>query len=274
MSKFILAIGGLILIATIVHFVAETKFKNVAKGLMQQVATAPKPKLSRTEIPKLILDYVERAGVKPDQLATTIKLTQIAEMRIDKGGDWQSLTAEQIISTGEIGFVWWAEQAIGPIVKFRVIDAYVNGRGRLNVRIMGSIPVGDISGDDVDIAEAMRYLSELVWAPDAMIGNPQLSWKELTDHSVYLSVILPAGNAGVTFLFDSAGDIVKIIAKDRPAEIVDGKAILRDWQIKIGDYKTLNGRRIPTTGEVGYTYEDGYEAYWRGEVVSYEAKTP
>lgn len=272
MSKFITVILILLVVVIGTHFIAEARFKKYAAGLIQQVAAAKPPILVSEDIPQLILDFVKNSGVEPDNLASVIEFRQVAEMRLEKGGDWQGLTAEQIISVGEIGFVWYAEQPMmGFLKKFRVIDAYVAKKGMLNVRVLGSIPMGDVEGEDADFAEAMRYISEMVWAPDAMIGNPALNWQQLTDRSVYVSVDLPSGVAGATFIFDDAGDIIEVQAKNRPAEMVDGKAVLRDWLIEIGDYKQFGTRRVARHAVVSYLYEDGYEAYWRGDIISYAA---
>lgn len=273
MFKFIMIFGGILCIALLVHFIAAARFQQFAADLNAQVIAETLPLRGEREIPTAIEKFVLRSGVDPENLARSVRLTQTAEMRLAKGGDWQALTAEQVIATGATGFVWVAEQAMGPLTKFRVIDAYVGGVGRLNVRILGSIPVVNNVGADADVAEAMRYLSELVWAPDAMIGNPNLVWQEEANGVVSVSLDLPAGVAKVSFMFGDEGDIIEVLAKDRPAELVDGKAVLRDWVIKVGDYQEFDGRRIPTQGEVGYIYDDGYEAYWRGEVISYTVKT-
>lgn len=265
------------------HVIAVYRFNNFADDLIQKVENSRAPQPALQNIPDIILNFVHRAGVDDKALAGTVTLTQKADMRLEKGGDWQALTAKQVISTGEMGFVWLAEQKMGFLTKFRVIDAYVQGEGQLRVRLLGSIPLVNHTGRDADIAEVMRYLSELVWAPDAMIGDLGLNWKVVTERSVYISVTLPVdGNGdgdggggdggievGVTYIFDDEGDIVEVHADNRPAEIVDGKAVLRDWRIKVGGYKDFNDRRVPSKGEVGYIYEDGYEAYWRGEVLTY-----
>jgi len=259
----ILAFLFLILAAT--HVTLAMKFKSLASDLMDQVSSGPAPVAPTTALPEAILRFTHRAGADRNQLMRTVRLIQSAEMRLKRGGDWQALTADQVISTGAPGFVWLARQTIGPLVKFRVIDAYVKGEGRLNVRALGSIPVANSTGPETDLAEAMRYLAELVWAPDAMLGNPALRWAEQPDGSVTVGLDLADATAQVTFFFDPEGDIIEVRAKDRPAEV----GVYRDWVIKVGQYRDFGVRRVPAWGEVGYIYPDGYEAYWRGEITSY-----
>ncbi len=272
MTKFLFSLIALLLILVVLHGTLAIRFKSLAADLMDQVAGGPAPVLATRTLPAAIIGFTERAGVDQSQLARSVRLSQNAEMRLEKDGDWQPLSAEQIISTGTPGFVWLAEQTIGPMVKFRVIDAYVAGEGRLNVRALGSVPVANSMGPATDLAEAMRYLAELVWAPDAMLGNPALIWQEQPDGSVTVSLKLPHDTARVRFVFNTQGDITEVRARDRPAGANGAQIVLRDWLIRVEDYRDFGDRRVPVRGEVGYIYSDGYQAYWRGEITGYSVE--
>lgn len=279
MFNFILSIAGLLAVLLIAHIVASYQFNQFSAGLIQQVERNVEPTdVGRTpsttqSLPAAILKFVKRSGIENAPITTTIHLTQQSEMRLEKGGEWQELVAQQVIATDKVEFLWLAEQKMGFLTKFKVIDAFVGGKGRLNVRLFGSIPFANNTGLETDKAEAMRYLAELVWAPEAMIRNKNLTWQEHGNGDVSVSTILPHAVAKVRFTFDEQGDIIEVSAKDRPAEIVDGKPITRDWLIKIGDYKQFGDRRIAGYGEVSYLYADGFEAYWHGHVITYQAKT-
>lgn len=263
-------LGLVLLLGLIVQLVAVVRFSQFADGLHRQVGAGRAAVLLPDGVPDLIVDYAVRAGVDMDRLARVVSLTQRAQMQLKRGGGWQPLVAKQTISTGEAQFVWQAEQRRGPLLMFRVIDAFVAGRGRLNVRLLGSIPVANYSGPDADRGEAMRYLSELIWAPDAMVGNSDLIWQGVSDTEVRVGLMLPDGLAQVTFRFDDAGDIVGVVAEKRPATDDQGNPVLLDWRCTVFAYGMIGGRRMPIEAEVGYLYADGYEAYWRGEIVGYE----
>ncbi len=263
-------LGTSVFLILLVHLFALLGFRQFAGELHTQVASAPPGTLSSAPVPELISDFATQAGVDPNRLARIVTLTQTAEMRLNRGGDWKPLTANQTISIGETGFIWQAEQYLGPFLMFRVIDAFVQGAGRLDVRLFGSLPIAGFTGPDADRGEVMRYLAELIWAPDAMLGNPQLVWKEVADNEIKVRIDLSQGRVEVTFLFDENGDIEQVTAKDRPTTNARGVPILRDWVCKIIAYEEINGRRIPAQVEVGYVYDDGYEAYWRGKIETYE----
>jgi hypothetical protein len=51
-----------------------------------------------------------------------------------------------------------------------VTDAFANERGDLQVKVLGLFPIARIhGGDQIAKGEAMRYLAELPWAPDALV---------------------------------------------------------------------------------------------------------
>ena len=210
-------LGLIIFLLAIAQTIAVISFKQFAQTLHTQVANAPAPVLSANPPPELITNYAARAGVLPTDLARVIILSQTAQMRLKRGADWQSLTARQTISTGVSQFVWQAEQYRGPFLMFRVIDGFIADEGRLNVRLFGSIPVADFSGPDADRGEAMRYLAELIWAPDAMLGNPDLKWQEISDSQIGVELALSSGTAQVVFRFDNQGDVIEATAKSFPA---------------------------------------------------------
>jgi hypothetical protein len=90
----------------------------------------------------------------------------------------------------------------------------------------------------------MRYLSELAWAPHAMLHNPQLSWREIDATTVEVSAESQAGPARVRLIFKN-GDITRIEADDRP-RTVGRRIVPTRWQERCCDYREMNGCRIPT----------------------------
>lgn len=233
------------------------------RRLLQEMST--KPWVVKGNLPEEVRAYAARCGATGTP--SGVYLTQNAEMELSPGAAWQRLLAQQWIDVTKAGFVWQARQTKAGLVWLRVIDAYVQRRGQLIVRLLGAIPVVRAKGPEVDVSEAMRFLAELPWAPDAILANPDLRWAvpapnvfRVTLHDVSVDLIL-----------NKAGDVVEMRAKDRPA-LENGQLILREWRGVFSDHKTLAGRRIPTRGEVGYMRDGQYQPYYRGTVTAYELR--
>lgn len=260
---------GLVLAALALHFVAAALFAREARALADRVAAGP-PAVAR-DLPEAVLSLARAQGATDEAPARAVRVTQEAQLQLSPGGPFEPAPATQTFGLGAPGFVWFAETPLLPgFPKFRVIDAYVAGEGRLAARALGSIPVATASGPEINRAEAMRYLAELPWIPDAVLGNPAIVWAMRGDGWIEASLPLEPRDAVVRFRLEG-GVIAEMRAEARPAEIApDGSQVLLDWRGLFTDYAEIGGRRIPTRGEVGYIRDGDYAPYWRGTITSYE----
>lgn len=255
----LIAIGAILVLAT--GFSRE-----IARAEAQLAAYPVKP--IRTDLPPGVQAFAERgmAGGTPGVAA---RFTQAAEMRLKRGAAWTAFPARQISSLPVPGFVWTAAMKLGPIPIVRVIDSFEDGVGRLEVRALGAIRIGREGGPDAALGEALRYLAELPWTPDAILLNTAITWAE-TPEGVTARMETTGGPAEILFSLDEFGDIAGARAEGRPTKLANGTIARLVWRGRFKDYAEIGGRRIPLWGEVGYEYPDGYESYWRGRVTAYK----
>lgn len=217
------------------------------------------------DLPPEIRRYAERSGATGQ--VRLVRFSQSAEMELTPGAGWQPYQARQWVDPVQAGFVWLAEQRKAGVPVVRVVDSYVGGKGLLVAWLLGSVPVARAEGDQIDRAEAMRYLAELPWAPDAILSNATLDWQVLAADHWRVSL----GDAVVDFQLNPAGDIIGITARDRPS-LEGGQLILRDWRGVFSDHGVIAGRRIPLHGEVGYVNEGVFAPYYRGRITAYNVE--
>jgi len=221
----------------------------------------------RDDLPEAIRAFALR-GLAGGAPAPAIRLEQAAEMRLKKGADWRALAARQTIAIAQPGFAWVAQMRLGPVPLVRVLDAYENCEGLLEVRLFGALRLDASTGPEMALGEGLRYLAELPWAPEAILVNRQIAWGQ-TPEGITARIETAGGPAEVTFALDAGGDIVSVLARGRPAALSDGTPAALDWRGRFFDYAEIGGRRVPLGAEVGYDYPDGYEAYFRGRVTGY-----
>ncbi|MCB2136285.1 MAG: hypothetical protein KDE08_10135 [Rhodobacteraceae bacterium] len=251
------------------HVGAARAFRSRILQLAQSLHDAPPTRDLPTPLSPLVADFAHRAGAASGARMKTASFRQTAELRLKPGGKFVTISAWQVISLARAGLVWDARRAIGPFTALRVLDSFVGAEGRLEARLFGSVPVARASGADINLGEAYRYLAELPWAPDAILGNPDLVWRVTGPDEAEVRLDTPEGTARVTFTFDGNGDIVGVLAKERPARTPDGKAATYEWRGRFGEYTQIGPRRLPAYGEVGYVYPGGYEVYFRGRISDY-----
>lgn len=266
--KRLILLGILVAVAYGAHRHLAERAAEEARALVAGVQAAPPPR-ARTDLPRLVEDFARAGGAAPGALAPFAELVQEAELRLSQGGRWNAITARQVIAAGDARFAWLAEMRLGPVSVAKVVDAYAEGEGQLSAHVFGSVPVADERGGEIAAGEAMRYLAELPWFPDAILGNPALVWRLIGPREASVAMALPGGPVSVVFVFDMAGDIAEMRAEGRPAKDDDGTLVLREWRGYFRDYRRIGGRRIPAEGEVGYVYDSGYEAYWKGRITGY-----
>jgi len=249
---------------------AMTRFNSELHVLASRLTAAEPPVDMSSRLPAKVRDFALRADAAPGDLARQVVFTQVAEMELERGKRWQLIRAQQTMAIGAPGFVWQATQPWGPVSKVRVVDAYTRGAGLLKVSLLGLLPVARAQGPEVDRSEAMRYLAELPWAPDAILGNPQLRWSMLDDNLAEVAIGFGDDPVTVRFRFDAHGDIAEMMAKGRPARDPAGNMTRRDWRAFFRDYRMIGPRRIPAEGEVGYVENGAFKPYFQARILDYE----
>lgn len=242
--------------------------RSIAASCARIRATEPAPQ--RGDLPDPVRSLARRAGAGAGEAPRAARFTQAALLRLAQGRPFQKVRATQHVALGAPAFAWDAILPLGPFAKLRVLDAYDADGGRLEARLFGAFPVAVKTGPDLALGEALRYLAELPWAPDAILGNRLIQWRVPGERRIEAALEIGAEVARVTFTLNADGDIETVEAKDRPALDRQGHTIHHDWRGRFWGYRQIGPRRIPEWGEVGYVYPEGYESYFRGRITAYE----
>lgn len=255
--------AAVLAVLLLAHALAAQAFRRRIERLRAALRTTPAA--PAPPLPDAVRALAERlCGNAPP--AALVRLEQRCAMRFRPDGKWKPMTAMHLASTRAPGFVWEAEARAGPLLLFRVVDAYVDGRGLLEARLFGSIPVARTTGPDVDRGELLRYLAELSWTPDALRANPALRWSEPAADTLAVEADVPgqAEPARVELTL-AGGDVVSVHA-ERPRAEDDGRP--RPWEGSFEDHRPFDGQRLPARGDVRWLLDEGPFTYWRGEIVS------
>lgn len=217
-------------------------------------------------LPQAVRDLAERLGATDDASLTRVTLEQTGTMRPQPKGRAMRFSAYQTIDLRHLAFEWRAKS--GPFGCISVVDAYDEGVGRLDVHLLRRVRLAHASGAAVNKGELMRYLAELAWAPDAILGNRSLVWRVADKRTLLVSAGHEQASGEVELKLDDTGQIASIWAQDRPYS--DGKIIVdRPWFGRFSDYRQRLGRWLPFAGEVGWVLDGKPSIYWRGNISSW-----
>jgi len=237
-------------------------------GLLRRIEQAPKALSQRSDLPPEVFALARRLGASANPCGRLVRLTQSGEMQLKPGAKSFAFKAEQTISVAEVSFIWRARFKIAGL-PMQIVDYLVGGEGGLQGRIFDIFPV--VAATDTDAmfrGEAMRYLSELIWNPDAILFNPELDWRAIDSRTLGISTGRGVRRCEVRLTLNEAGDPVGMEADDRPRQ--DGGSLtVCPWFVRGGGYRVNHGRRLPTEGVAGWRL-DGIEfIYWRGHIESW-----
>lgn len=263
-------VGGLGLAGVAGMVVRRRQFERSIQRTLDRLEGAgagvdPQPDSSHEmdDLPAPVRRYLERA-CRPDRRPVrTVRLRQRGEFRL--GGPerpWRPVRARQVVSVRPPGFAWDATIDMGPGLSARVLDAYVDGEGRLRANLLGAVPVASAGPDPrMNRAELLRYLAEAVWYPSALLPSAGVTWTAAGDDAV--EARLRDGDVSATAVFHVDGDEITRVTADRYRQEA-GETVR--WVGQFKDYEERAGRWIPTAARVAWAPAGEPVPYWRGRL--------
>lgn len=222
----------------------------------------------RPRLPKAVHALAERLGARRDLWTSGVRFRQAGRMRRTATASWSAFIARQTIALDRCAFDWIART--GPAGAISVRDALVDGVGHLHVRALGFITLARAKPSaDLTRGELMRYLAELPWAPEAILRNPELRWREEGADRLIVGAGLGDTAVEVTLNLDSEGRIAGAFAPDRGA-LIDGLTVPTPWRGTFSDYRLYDGVWLPFAGEVAWEKPGGTFTYWQGRIGTWE----
>ncbi len=186
---------------------------------------------------------------------------------------WYDATAYQHFSIETPAFEWKVNLKINPFVKFSGINRFVNGEGKMSIKLFGIIPVVNAKNNQkIDQATLQRYLAEIVWFPWALHSG--ISWEPINDRSAKARLCFKPTNEAGVFYFDETGSFecfetmrYKDSKKDSP---------LKKWTVTALKTEKGNGINIPVELKADWELEDGNWTWLKLTVtkIEYYAKNP
>ena len=223
---------------------------------------------SATPPPLAIFDLAARLGAASPDDAPTIELTQTGRMtaKLD-APSWMAFTARQTISTRHCEFDWRAR--FGRFGLLAARDALVAGEGCFKLTALGIIPLARAkSSTQLIRGELMRYLAELAWAPEALLGNTSLRWRANGPDQLVVAAGAEETSAEVTLHLNAEGRIASAFAPDRPRSVGAG-FVPTPWRGRFFDYRRHEGLWLPFAGEVAWVIDGRDVVYWQGRLTGW-----
>ncbi len=270
----IVPISFLIIVLFTILIFADMKWKRETLNLGQALLKRKSDKFQKrvsfdrlSVLPEPVQKYFKLVLKDGQQFIKAAKIEQsgLFNLKKDKEG-WKPFTALQVVSAYPPGFIWDAKITIAGPLHVRVRDAYSNGKGIMNAKVMSLFNVANsVSREELIKAAMQRYLAEAVWYPTALLPNRKLKWKEIDEKRALAELSDSGFTVSLEFRFNSNGEINGIYSPERFYE-ENGSFTLQKWGGFHSNYKEFNGMLVPTEGKVEWYLDSGTYTYWKGNI--------
>jgi hypothetical protein len=119
-----------------------------------------------------------------------------------------ALSAQEILAPPH-GFVWRARARIGPMV-VTVRDFYYERTSRVDVRLLGIVPMGGERGPDTMASSRGRLAAEAVWVPSMLMPRPGVRWSDVDDDCAQVHLLIDGVEESLTLRVDPEGRLVEL----------------------------------------------------------------
>jgi hypothetical protein len=175
-----------------------------------------------------------------------------------KVGRWLPFRAEEVLAPHR-GFVWRARAA----AVISGYDAYIDGRGAMQWKLLGLATVMRTEGSDVAKSAAGRCGGETLWLPTTLLPRFDVRWStESTDHIV-ASFTLDTTPLELHLRIDERGLPTSVVFDRWGDPDQTGKFGWHPFGGTITDHQTFNGITVPSAGSWGWHY--GTKRWAHGE---------
>jgi hypothetical protein len=267
--------GAVVLVAVAAIAIGRARFERRVSGeIAALLGAAPGEARVVTEddltgLPDPVRRWLRWAGVVGKPYPSTVRLKQEGRFRQAEGRPWMPFTAEEYFTTEPPGFIWKTTVRMFPLVSIVGRDCYVAGRGSIEMRLLGSVPVADASGPRMDQGALLRYLNETMWFPAAAL-SPYVTWQGIDANTTQATMSYQGATASATFVFDAEGRPTDMTAERQ--DLARGR--LETWSTPLRDYGAFAGVRIPSEGVGIWKYESGDFPYIELRITALEVNRP
>ena len=209
--------------------ISERKFS------YEQIDTLPKP----------VKNYFKKVLQEGQDYISYVRLKHGGKFCTAPDKDPIDIKGEQYFTSETPGFVW-----IGKTSMFKAVDHYVNGKGKLKVKVFSLIPVANSEGFETDQGELLRWLGESVWFPTNFLPREGLSWSAIDDSTAKLEYSFKNQNIYYIVRFDE-----NYLIRELETERYMGDKGLTKWIGKLDNYKKTNNIIIPHSIQANWLIE-------------------
>lgn len=215
-------------------------------------------------LPKPVQRYFKYALPDGQPYLSYLRLQHSGTFKTAVGKEAIDITGEQYFTAQPPGFVW-----IGKTKQFRAHDSYVDNSGNLSVYLFGFLRIINSTGETIDQAELLRWLGESVWMPTNLLPDEHKEWSAIDDQTAKITFTWNGQSVYYVVRFNEHGQITRM-----ETERYMDKNNVERWVGEVGDYRDVNGIKVPSDIKATWLLDTGPHTYAHFFVDTFEYDVP
>jgi hypothetical protein len=138
----------------------------------------------------------------------------------------------------------------------RALHLYRQGAATFQVRVLDLKTIVDQSGPGISVAESVTVLNDWCFMAPGLLVDERLAWQPIDDRTSRVTFTNGPYRVSATLVFNERDELIDFWSDDRP----DGSAgafVPCRWNTPIGEYRDLDGMRLPSWGGAVWNRAEG-----------------
>lgn len=192
-------------------------------------------------LPAALRNYLRYSISDSSIQISNVYLEHTGFYRTRENQKWYPIIGKEYFISHTPNFIWYAELNIKDILKIRIREKYLDGKGNVWIKLYSLIKLGSIEEEEADQSALTRYVSEMVWFPPSLITNKFIRWEAIDKYSFKACIYHNGLLAEVTFYVNEYGQIIKADTNDIYRHKKNA-----GWTILYDEYMEVDGLKVPT----------------------------
>lgn len=219
-------------------------------------------------LPEILQRYLGREAVAGRKRPGAVRIVwKDAALKFNPKGNWTPMECSQINFVGEpVRLVYMRLRFFG-FLRLEALDSYLNGKGRMLIRLLKYFKLSDAKGPQMDRSELVTILAETMLIPSYALQK-YIGWTIIDPLTIKGTINYKGTRASGLFYFNNDGDILRFETLDR--YYTDGKGRFQQvkWIAAITRYQLNGNHKSPSDFSATWKRPEGDYTYFKGEIVS------
>ncbi len=135
----------------------------------------------------------------------SVRLTHHGFFKTSPKNAWTKITGKQYFKTDAPEFEWTGKTKL-----YKAVDKYLEGEGKLTVKLFSILPIVNAKGVHVNQAELLRWLGESFWFPTNLLPSDILRWSPIDSLNAKLTYAYNNMTVFYMVRFNEIGEITRL----------------------------------------------------------------